>query len=194
MGWIDGIVVFIVATAAMLVFAAGTQGYFFARSKMYESVLLILIAFTLFRPGFWLDMVWTPYDQKPASEITTLAGQLPAGADIRVKVSGENLSTGEVEEKFVVLSLGDAAADGAARLETNVGLTFREEEGKLLIDTVGFDSPAAKAKLDFDWEIVLVELPSDRLPKEVFWLPALGLLGIIIVMQRRRRKSEETAA
>jgi len=193
-GWIDGIVVFIVATAAMLVFAAGTQGYFFARSKMYESVLLILIAFTLFRPGFWLDMVWTPYDQKPASEITTLAGQLPAGADIRVKVSGENLSTGEVEEKFVVLSLGDAAADGAARLETNVGLTFREEEGKLLIDTVGFDSPAAKAKLDFDWEIVLVELPSDRLPKEVFWLPALGLLGIIIVMQRRRRKSEETAA
>lgn len=193
-GWIDGIVVFIVATAAMLVFAAGTQGYFFARSKMYESVLLILIAFTLFRPGFWLDMVWTPYDQKPASEITTLAGQLPAGADIRVKVSGENLSTGEIEEKFVVLSLGDAAADGAARLETNVGLTFREEEGKLLIDTVGFDSPAAKAKLDFDWEIVLVELPSDRLPKEVFWLPALGLLGIIIVMQRRRRKSEETAA
>lgn len=193
-GWIDGIVVFIVATAAMLVFAAGTQGYFFARSKMYESVLLILIAFTLFRPGFWLDMVWTPYDQKPASEITTLAGQLPAGADIRVKVSGENLSTGEVEEKFVVLSLGDAAADGAARLETNVGLTFREEEGKLLIDTIGFDSPAAKAKLDFDWEIVLVELPSDRLPKEVFWLPALGLLGIIIVMQRRRRKSEETAA
>lgn len=193
-GWVDGIVVFIVATAAMLVFAAGTQGYFFARSKMYESVLLILIAFTLFRPGFWLDMVWTPYDQKPASEITVLAGQLPAGADIRVKVSGENLATGQLEEKFVVLSLGDAVADGVARLETNVGLTFREEEGKLLIDTVGFDSPAAKAKLDFDWEIVLVELPSDRLPKEVFWLPALGLLGIIIVMQRRRRKSEEAAA
>lgn len=193
-GWVDGIIVFIVATAAMLVFAAGTQGYFFARSKMYESVLLILIAFTLFRPGFWLDMVWAPYDQKPASEITTLAGQLPAGADIRVKVSGENLATGQREEKFVKLSLGDANEDGAARLETNVGLTFRDEEGKLLIDTVGFDSPAAKAKLDFDWQIVLVELPSDRLPKEVFWLPALGMLGLIIVMQRRRRKSEKAAA
>ena len=92
------------------------------------------------------------------------------------------------------LSLGDANEDGAARLEINVGLTFRDEEGKLLIDTVGFDSPAAKAKLDFDWQIVLVELPSDRLPKKVFWLPALGMLGLIIVMQRRRRKSGEAAA
>ncbi len=193
-GWLDGILIFIVATAAMLVFAAGTQGYFFARSKIYESVLLILIAFTLFRPGFWLDMVWAPYVQKPASEITTLAGQLPAGADIRVKVSGENLATGQREDKYVKLSLGEANEDGTARLETNVGLTFREEGDKLLIDTVGFDSPAAKAKLDFDWQIVLVELPSDRLPKEVFWLPALGLLGLIIVMQRRRRKSEQAAA
>jgi hypothetical protein len=182
------------ATAAMLVFAAGTQKYFFARSKMYVSVLFILIAFTLFRPGFWLDMVWAPYDQKLTAEITTIAGQLPAGADIRLKVSGENLATGQLEEKFVRLSLGDANEDGAARLEINVGLTFRDEEGKLLIDTVGFDSPAAKAKLDFDWQIVLVELPSDRLPKKVFWLPALGMLGLIIVMQRRRRKSGEAAA
>ena len=36
-------------------------------------------------------------------------------------------------------------------LRQTVGLTFRDEEGTLLIDTVGFDSPAAKAKLDFDW-------------------------------------------
>lgn len=193
-GWLDGILIFLVATAAMLVFAAGTQGYFFARSKMYESVLLILIAFTLFRPGFWLDMVWAPYEQKPATEITSIAGELPAGADIRIKVAGENLATGQQEEKFVVLSLGEAAEDGAARLETNVGLTFRDEGGKVLIDTVGFDSPAAKAKLDFDWQIVFVELPSERLPKEVFWLPALGMLALIIVVQRRRRKSEEAAA
>jgi hypothetical protein len=36
-------------------------------------------------------------------------------------------------------------------------------------------------------------LPNDRLPKEVFWIPALGLLGLIIVVQRRRRKIEEGA-
>jgi TRAP-type uncharacterized transport system fused permease subunit len=41
----------------MLIFAAATQGYFLTRSRIYESVLLLLIAFTLFRPGFWMDKV-----------------------------------------------------------------------------------------------------------------------------------------
>ena len=89
--------------------------------------------------------------------------------------------------------MGDADSDGVSRLENNVGLTLRVEDEKVIVDQVGFDSPAAKAKIDFDWQIVMVELPNDRLPKEVFWIPALGLLGLIIVVQRRRRKIEEGA-
>ncbi len=187
-GWVDGIIVFIVATAAMLVFAAGTQGYFFARSKMYESVLLILIAFTLFRPGFWLDMVWPPYQQVDATKIEQLAADMQSGADIRVKVGGEDLATGQRVEKFVVLPLGEQMADGHERLLSNAGLGLEERDGKMIVADVGFGSPAEKAKIDFDWEVMIVELPSDRLPKEVFWIPALTLLGLIIVMQRRRGK------
>jgi len=58
--WIHGIFVFITATVAMLLFAAATQGWFLARNKIWESVLLLLIAFTFFRPGFWMDMVAPP--------------------------------------------------------------------------------------------------------------------------------------
>ncbi|MBO6947248.1 MAG: TRAP transporter permease [Rhodospirillales bacterium] len=187
-GWLDGIIVFIVATAAMLVFAAGTQGYFFARSKVYESVLLILIAFTLFRPGFWLDLVWPPYHQVDATKIEELAADMQSGADIRLKVGGENLATGDLVEKFVVLPLGEKMDDGAERLMTNTGLALRNENGKMIVDDIGFGSPAEKAKIDFDWEVMVVELPTDRLPKEIFWIPALGLLGLIIVIQRRRGK------
>jgi hypothetical protein len=192
-GWLDGIFIFIVATAAMLVFAAGTQGYFFARSKIYESVVLILIAFTLFRPSFWLDMVWAPYEKKSPAELTELVGNMPADATLRIKVMGENMATGKIDEKFVELPLGEANPDGESRLENNVGLTLRVEDEKVIVDQVGFDSPTEKAKIDFDWQITVVELPNDRLPKEVFWIPALGLLGLIIVVQRRRRKIEEGA-
>ncbi|MGI9494289.1 MAG: TRAP transporter permease, partial [Geminicoccaceae bacterium] len=48
------ILVFIVAVIAMMLFAAATQGFFFVRSKWWETVALLLVAFTLFRPGFWL--------------------------------------------------------------------------------------------------------------------------------------------
>jgi hypothetical protein len=45
--FMEGIFVFVIATMAMLIFTAGTQGYFIAKSKLWESGALILIAFTL---------------------------------------------------------------------------------------------------------------------------------------------------
>ena len=49
-----GVLIFIVATIAMLIFAAATQGFFLVKSRWYESVLLLLVAFTLF-PSWLLD-------------------------------------------------------------------------------------------------------------------------------------------
>ena len=42
--------VFGVGVVAMMLFASATQGYMFTRNKWWESVLLLLIAFSLFRP------------------------------------------------------------------------------------------------------------------------------------------------
>ena len=64
----------------------------------------------------------------------------------------------------------------------------------MLIDNIGFGSPAEEAGLDFDWEITSVEVPAERLPKEIFYIPALLLLGLIVLMQRRRRPAELAAA
>ncbi|HSK40605.1 MAG TPA: TRAP transporter permease, partial [Arenibaculum sp.] len=40
------------ATLAMLVFAAATQGWFLTRNRLWEAAAMLLVAFTLFRPGF----------------------------------------------------------------------------------------------------------------------------------------------
>ena len=188
----QGIFIFIVATAAMLIFAASTQGFFFARSKIWESVLLLLIAFTLFRPGFWLDFVQDPFRQVPPVELVTMAGQAPPDGEVRLVVTGENFD-GDVVTSTVQLPLG-AAGDGAARLLDNAGISVREEDGKVLIDDLGFGSPAEEAGLDFDWEIAAVEVPADRMPKEVFYIPALVLLALIVMLQRRRRPEETAVA
>ena len=42
-GWGQGIFVFITATIAMLLFAAATQGWFLVRSKLWETVLLLVM-------------------------------------------------------------------------------------------------------------------------------------------------------
>src|SRR5690606_30105362 len=51
------------AVIAMLVFAASTQGFFLVRSRLWESVVLALVAFTLLRPGFWMDMLYPPLER-----------------------------------------------------------------------------------------------------------------------------------
>ena len=68
------------AITAMLVFAAATQGWFIARSRWYESVALLLVTFTLLRPGFWLDMALPEIRNRAAErELTELADRGAAG-------------------------------------------------------------------------------------------------------------------
>ena len=198
-GWVDGIAVFIVATAAMLIFAAGTQGFFIARSNIWESVLLILIAFTLFRPGFWLDQVQAPFETADPKNLLQIAEAQPVGADLRIFVTGQN-SEGVDVETTVVLPLG-SKADGAKRLEV-AGIIITTEGGKTVIDDVlptdadGAATAAAKAKLEFEMVVESVQVPRERMPKQVFYVPAIVLLGLIWMLQRRRRndKSVQQAA
>jgi len=67
---IQAVPIFIIATAAMLIFTAGMQGYFFAKNRIWESLALVAIAFTLFRPGFWMDMVVQPFEKLAPTELS----------------------------------------------------------------------------------------------------------------------------
>jgi TRAP-type uncharacterized transport system fused permease subunit len=183
----DVVMVIFVAIVAMLVFAAATMGYFFTRSKLWESAALLLIAFTLFRPGFWLDLLEPPYENLPATEIVEKAADMPANTSILLDVEGISLEGDEVS-KSVMLPLGPEAS-GEDRLY-NAGIAVRNEDGKVFIDDLVFGGPAEKAGLDFEFEITAIKIEADRMPKEVFFIPAFILLGGIIVLQRRRRRAE----
>jgi len=192
-GWVDLVLNVVVATVAMLVFAAGTMGYFMTRSRLWESVALILIAFSLFRPGFWWDMAYPPLIQADPTQIDQAAEAVPPDGNLRIAVEGISIEGAEVS-KSVMLPMGPAGP-GAERL-ANAGLELREEDGKVIIDMIGFASPAEKAGLDFDFEITGVLRPNDRLPPEVVWLPTLLLLAGVtwLQLQRRRRQDEGVAA
>ena len=192
---VQAIFVFLVATFAMMLFAAGTQGYFFARNKAWEAVALLLIAFTLFRPGFWLDYVQAPYEQADPAGIVEIAAKAPADSSLRLVVEGSDIN-GARSEVTMLLPLGAANADGAARLAA-ADLQVMVADGKVTLEEPmefgGFTAQKLGpdgADFDFyaDEPVVLaaVELPADRLPKEIFYIPALLLLMLVIAMQRRR--------
>ncbi|QUM75903.1 TRAP transporter permease [Moritella sp. 24] len=172
------------ATTAMLVFSAATQGYWLTKSKWYETIGLLLITFTLFRPGFWWDMVYPPIEEVSPQHIEQILADLPVGTDVRLRVEGETLD-GAFQTKIVQLPFAEDAITGAERL-LSTGLELRTEGDKTIVDMVGFDSPAEKSGIDFDWGILMVERPLDRPAKEFLFIPALLLLAGIALGQRRR--------
>jgi len=181
--WADVILVAASATVAMLVFAAATQGWFVTRSRLWESACLLLVAFTLFRPGYWMDMIAPPTQSGDPLKIAAIAEGLPAGASLRIRAEGLNID-GDEARTTAALPLGPPAP-GAERLKA-AGLVFRIEGGKVRTELPEHGSAAARAGIDFDWTITDIELPADQPARRWMFIPALVLLGLVALIQRRR--------
>ena len=179
-----GLVIFIVATVAMLIFAAATQGWMITRSRWYESLLLLLVAFTLFRPGFWMDLVHDPYRSIPPAEITQALDRMDEDSNLRMQISGLN-DIGEPTTFYLLVPIPNGPT-GEEKLE-NLGLTLMQEDDRTLVDMVAYGSLASELGFDFDQEIVEVMAPVDRYRKEWMWIPGLLVFALVFGLQWRRR-------
>ena len=186
------ILVIVSAVTAMLLFAAATQGWWLTRNKLWETAGLLLVAFTLVRPGFWMDMIYPPLKKVPATQIYDIVKAKKDNTQVRVHVKGETLE-GKAVDKVVMLPVGKAGADGKTRLSKAAGLELRNENGKMLVDNIVFGGAAERQKLDFDWEIADVQVKSDRPAKQWWFIPAILLL-IVIWKSQTRRRDQETAS
>jgi TRAP transporter 4TM/12TM fusion protein len=189
-GLLQGIVIFIIATIAMLIFAAGTQGYLLVRSRWYESVLLLLVAFTLFRPGYWMDRIHDPYQSIPPAEFAQALGQVEDGSQLRVQIAGED-AFGDPMTTYLLVPVprGDSAEERMERL----GMELWIDGDQATVDIVEFGSLAADIGFDFDQEIIEVLAPVDRWAKEWMWIPGFLLFGLVVLLQRRRKLQQPSS-
>ena len=185
------VMVFFVSLAAMLVFAAVTQGYFIAKIKKWEGAVMLLVVFMLFRPDFFLDQWKDKYIETTGVAALTVLEELPIGETARLKISAPDFDTGDIGSTTVAFT-PDGEGSAAARLAV-VGLTVIESNGLLTLDepfpgTPYFDTLAN----DYDFygdtpaQIETVAIENDRMPKEIFFIPALLLLLLIVAIQRPR--------
>ena len=185
------IFVFIVAVIAMMLFASATQRYLLTRNKLWESAALLLIAFTLFRPGYWLDRVSPPHDSIEPTKIYEVVGEATPEGVLTMVISGPDFDSGEVESTTILVPLGQPA-EAAKRLE-EAGLMVIVEDGFAKIDepfpgTPFFDSIGTSFDYYADEPVRIADIrkPTERIAKEVFYIPAILLLGLVVFLQRRR--------
>lgn len=191
-GPLEAVFVFSVALIAMLLLAAGTMGFFLTKSRLWESAALLLVAFILFRPGFFADWVSPPFEERPGQDVFALAEESAAGASLRVVISGVTLE-GEPIRSVYLLPLGDSGLSGSERLMRGSGLGLLSEGGRIVADTVQFGSPAQKLNIVPGWEIEALLIERKRPPKQIFYIAAFALLGCVVLLQRRRSRSVSRA-
>jgi TRAP transporter 4TM/12TM fusion protein len=185
------IVVLVASVVAMIAFVTATQGWFLTKSRWYETVLLLVVCFTLFRPGFWLDQVSDPFLVKPPSELMAEADRTPTGQPLRLRIETQD-AKGDTVEKLIRLDLGKGET-GAQRLQA-AGLTLNSLGGNVTVGNVRLGTSVAKAGIAPGDTVIAVLTPADRISPYWLTLPAMLLMGLVVWLQLSRRRHHRRVA
>jgi hypothetical protein len=89
--------------------------------------------------------------------------------------------------KVVMVRLGEPAPAEQRLREVGMGVMFLGDQ--VQITDVTFGSQAERFGVDFGMNITEVLVPdADRPPKEIMFIPALVLLGFVVLLQWRRHR------
>ena len=182
------------ALTACFVFAAATQGFFFTRNRKWETALLLLITFSLFRPDIYRDYFYTPYRVAPVEQVQTVINELKVDQNMRLRIEVEEKDkSGKVDIEPRTFILPVTKGSNEERLK-RVGLELdaTPKDGKLEIVDITVDSKAEKARLDIGNRnrLLGIEVRNPQPAKEWFALPALLLLALVIFVQRKRMRMQ----
>ncbi|TKZ22446.1 TRAP transporter fused permease subunit [Shimia litoralis] len=190
-GPLKAIMVFFISLIAMLVFAAVTQGYFIAKTRKWEAAVMMVVVFMLFRPDFFLDQWQDKYTHYTGPAALTALEELPVGSSARLRISAPDFDTGIVGATTVTFS-PDAEGSSEERLRA-AGLTVIENNGLLTLEEPFPGTPYFETLAnDYDFygdepaQIASVAVENERMAKELFFIPALLLLLMIVAIQRPR--------
>jgi hypothetical protein len=187
--WWEAVLTFLMGALAMLSFAAATLNFLRVRSHLWETLTLLLIAFSLLRPGFWLDRIQAPYYATPLSTLEQAVANESDDAFLLLTVRGENRS-GEEVTRNVLSPLGKKGAATDKRLLDNTGLSITAKEDKLFVSGVRPKSNAETAGVGIGWEILKAELQAERIGKYWLYLPPLALFCLIFFIQTQRKNRD----
>ena len=187
------IIVVISSIIGMLLFAAATQGFWFTKNRWWETIMLLLLAFMIFRPGFVWDKIETPYEQREGKEIFKIADKMKAGDLIEFVVSGETIEGDQKMYTFAIpLEKGETGKDRINNTGLQLDDLFGPMEVAMIMPGNNKQLEAMKkAGVDSGWIIEKVKVKRDRLPKQIILIPIIGMIIFMWLIQQRRIKHKK---
>jgi hypothetical protein len=189
-------IVVVSSVIAILLFAAATQGHWLVKNRWWETVVLLLVAFMLFRPGYFWDKIDPPFKDMPGTQIFQIADTMEPGESLRFVVEGETLEGIKRAYTFLLpLAYGDSGKERVNNTGLQLDDLFGDMEVAMVMPGISNDRAINKqveaikvAGVDSGWIITSIQAKRKTLPKQIVFIPALLLISIVGTMQLRRRK------
>ena len=182
--------VLVMSVLAMLAFAALTQHWMFVRNRLWESALLAVAVVMLFRPGFFMDRIYPPFESIAPEAF--VSGEFVPQPDqiVRFHVLRET----RYGDRFKLFALRTPDS-GGTQIQGPFGLAFdRASDGRWQVQTVVFNGPAEAAGMMFGDIVTDIDLELSGLPpKELVYPFALILLGVVVFSQSMRKRRLDAA-
>ena len=189
-----GLMVFVLSTAAILIFTSATQGYFIVRSKIYESFALLTVSAMLFLPNIFVNLVYPPFADKPATEMKATLDNAEVGERVKVFVDGKTIDGSD--KQIVVTLTKKKEGDDYNKIIRDFGLVIANDGDNIIIEDVLFGSKAQSAGIDIDltfdidfmYSISKIGVEQSQPSMRLTYIPAFGLLALVVILQLARRK------
>lgn len=185
-----GILIFLSAALAMIVFTAGLQGYLLMKNKFYESILLLIASFFIFRPDFVIHSLMPPLKEVQIYENEREVLSLKAGDMIKIHVVGTFLGKEEKKLFYGRIQKDNFSSLSDLLLETvgfDVTERFVDGSSQIEVSRVNFERSGKNEAIEGE-KVVLVEITQDTWPKYFGIIPGILIVLMIFIFQRVRQK------
>jgi TRAP transporter 4TM/12TM fusion protein len=180
----EGLYMLLKGTVATLLFAAATQGFFIVRTKIHETILMLLVVFAFFRPGYIIDIYTPPYSEGDLKNLEQVLEETEVGKTIKFEVTGIDMMG---EAKHFTAHIPVHAGKTAKERLKKYGLVLDRDGNKVIVSKVILGSEAKKRGFDVDYAITGIDVPNKQISKNWVILAATFALGFIIISQRNRK-------
>jgi TRAP transporter 4TM/12TM fusion protein len=181
-----GLVVVLTSLIAILVFTSATQGWFINKLKFYEIIIFLVIAISLFRPGFILDKFYPKFQNIEINDNKINSLKLESSKDVHIKVT-RRTGYGDRYKLFVINK-------NTFKNNFNIrdyGITLINDEERITVNKI--ENNILAKKNGFENGDVITEFKIENLdrPNKAIIYPFSLILLIIFGYLNYRRKPNE---
>ena len=179
-----GLLIVSTSLTAILVFTAATQGWFINKLKWFEIIVFLIIAMSLFRPGFILDKIYPKFNYSELNVEKINKQILDPNKEIHIKIT-RRTGYGDRYKLFVIKK-------NSFEKNFNIqeyGIKLIDEEGRITVDKLKWNGQAKKNGFETDDVITEFKIENLDRPNKAIIYPFSFIILIIFGYLNYRRKN-----